>query len=120
MTTHDLRNANRYQVVAQVVFWWCGLDRLVHAGQGFTRNISSSGAQIASAICPPNGVRVHVEIRLPQVRTRAHGLLLHGEGIVARVSNQGSGSEFAVYVHFYPERVSFSEGLSLPVIASPR
>ena len=119
MATKELRNANRYRVAALASFWWSGSDELVHSGQGTTRNISSSGALIEAGVCPPNGIKIHVELRLPRIKGSDHTMLLHGEGVVVRVQDKhtshahGQAVRFAVSVQFYPEKGDLSQAVPL-------
>jgi len=125
MASLELRNANRYHVAALVFFWWLGSDEFVHTGQGTTRDISSSGVLITAGVCPPSGVKIHLEVRLPQIKGSDRGMVLKGEGLVVRLDDGKTAgcprrrAGFAVSVQFYPEKVSISEELPHLAMAPP-
>jgi hypothetical protein len=117
MTQLHLRHSNRYPLAVPVSFWWSDTDKSIQAGEGVTQDISSGGVLVAAPSCPPDGARIHLEIRLPRLQGSGYGMALHGEGLVVRVEPGKSAipgepaAWFAVAVQFYPERADAAEEL---------
>ena len=117
MTQLHLRHANRYPLAVPVYFWWSDTDKSIQAGEGVTQDISSGGVLVAAPSCPPDGARIHLEIRLPRLQGSGYGMELHGEGLVVRADRGKQAvrgehaNSFAVAVHFYPERADMAEEL---------
>jgi hypothetical protein len=59
-------------------------------GQGITRDISVKGAFILTSDCPPPGIPLRVEVRLPQFEN-GHSLKMVCQGRVIRVEHPLKG-----------------------------
>ena len=115
-TNHpELRQAKRYRIVVPVSFWWIGKDEAAYTGLGNTTNISTNGAFIASASCPPVGAAIALEIHLPCLPGARREMELYGEGIATRYVDSETTSVndngFAVRANFYPQRSHTPEEL---------
>ncbi|HTV09632.1 MAG TPA: hypothetical protein VMD97_11360 [Candidatus Aquilonibacter sp.] len=114
-TNIDARQQTRYPVAAPVSFWWPHAGGSLRTGEGFTRNISTRGVHISTAVCPPAGVCIQMTIFLPPPDGGIHGVTLQGEGVVLRVERASTGSKdldiigFVAAVQFHPEQRTTSK-----------
>ncbi len=115
MTAFYLDRAKRFEVAVPVTFWWESPKGPTKSGKGVTKNISNSGVLVTASECPPSGVRIQLNVRMPRLGGKGYGMELHGEGTVVRVEGDataGSGARpkgFAASVHFYPEHIDSPE-----------
>lgn len=115
MKAFYLDRAKRFELAVPVTFWWESAKGPAKSGKGVTKNISNSGVLVTASKCPPPGVRIQLNVRMPRPEGKGYGMELHGEGTVVRVEGDataGSGARpkgFAASVHFYPERIDPSE-----------
>jgi hypothetical protein len=80
-----------------ILFNWQNEERK-QAG-GFTRDVSSAGVYVLcdTGDTPPPGVRVEIQIMLPPIDVKAHGLKLKSAGFVVRVNENESTYEETGY-----------------------
>lgn len=103
----ELRAAIRYRLTATALFSWPGLGANRLEGEGVTRDVSTAGAFVLTAGCPPIGSIVKMRILLPSFRFADQSLKLVAEGRVVRVERPAQGGEsngFAIV----------SEGFEIP------
>jgi hypothetical protein len=69
-------------------------------GEGFTRDLSASGAYIYASSCPPTGSSVLLDVLVPQTHRRASIPAFRTAGVVVRVEHHGASGPtgFAVAV----------------------
>lgn len=107
--TIELRKASRYRLNAPICFFWAPPNGPVRSGQGFTRDINTSGVYVLANLSPPVGSLVQVDIPLPKLANDGLGMHLMGEGVVVRIEPRNANDEslvqggFAASVQFYPE-----------------
>ena len=80
----DLRKNKRYRLRACVTFSAEQPDGIVIRNEGYTRDISSSGAFVFTSVLLPPGVTVKLEITLPSLRGERSGACLRTVGHVVR------------------------------------
>jgi len=85
----DLRKTKRYRLRAFVAFSAAQPNGIVIRDEGYTRDISSSGAFVLTAIPLPPGVTVKLEITLPSLRGEHSGACLRTVGHVVRSEETG-------------------------------
>jgi hypothetical protein len=106
----ELRRSNRYQVSAQVFFFWAHNGSPEEYGQGITRDINPSGVYVRTQALPQVGDRILVDIMLPKLIDPGSGMHLTGDGLVVRVdppderSSNPSEGGFAASIRFFPEK----------------
>jgi len=69
-------------------------------GEGYTRDLSASGAYVYASSCPPTGSSVLLDVLVPQTHRSASIPAFRTAGIVVRVEHQGASGPtgFAVAV----------------------
>ena len=87
----DLRRATRYRVHAPVIFQWIDEEGVQRQAGGFTRDISTGGIFVLSAMSPPIGTGISLEVILPSLAAASRGCQLKADGRVVRVESEGFG-----------------------------
>jgi PilZ domain len=80
----------RYALSAPAIFWWETEGGVHHRGVGVTRDISSNGAFVYAANCPPAPVPIQIEICLPS-REAPRGVQIQMQGKVLRIEGLDGG-----------------------------
>jgi hypothetical protein len=88
----------RYPLQLPVIFNWQEGEK--HTGGGFTCDVSLDGALIQSAVCPPIGCEISIEILLPAPNEVRQQLRVQCQGTVTRVSRYFGGYSFGVKGYF--------------------
>ena len=96
MTDHKQqdRSAVRYKLQLPVIFHWN--DGVDHTAGGFTCDVALDGALIQSAICPPVGCEVLIEVLIPSPNQSREQLRIQCSGRVTRAVTQNEGGSFGV------------------------
>lgn len=91
------RTATRFSVHAPVLFSWIDTGRQKH-GAGFTRDVSTAGAYIASdrLYALEIGMQVRFEVVLPPLDAYSEPVQLCAKGSVARLSSHNEKPGFAL------------------------
>jgi len=94
----NLRSAVRYALRAEVVFSWTAPDGTTQGGRGWTRDISPGGAFVFSALFPPQGCAVRLNIQLPMLPGEVQVPCVEVRGRVLRLDKAGAEAKrgFAV------------------------
>jgi hypothetical protein len=94
----NIRSAVRYALRAEVIFSWTGPDGTTQGGRGWTRDISPGGAYVFSALFPPQGCSVRLNIQLPMLPGEVQVPCVEVRGRVLRLDKAGAETEpgFAV------------------------
>jgi hypothetical protein len=87
--TMDLRQKKRYQLKAAATFSWKDRDGSTMQGQGYTRDISSSGVFVLTEQRLEAGTAVKMEVVLPSLRSEQSGASLRTQGQVVRSEEIG-------------------------------
>jgi hypothetical protein len=88
------RSAVRYQLQLPVIFHWN--DGVEHTEGGFTCDVALDGALIRSAVSPPVGAKVQVEVLLMTAGQSSIGVRVQCSGTVTRVSDLNGMPAFGV------------------------
>jgi hypothetical protein len=88
------RSAVRYPLQLPVIFNW--QEGETHTGGGFTSDVSLDGALIQSAVCPPMGSELSIEILVPCPDEFREQLRILCSGKVTRVARYFGGYSFGV------------------------
>jgi len=80
----ELRSVTRCRLKFPIHFTWQD-GRKLRRGRGFTRDISSAGVFVISAIHPPAGATLQFEVLLPLSAGAAPKIQMQGHGRVLRV-----------------------------------
>jgi hypothetical protein len=83
------QRATRYQVRAPVLYSWIDEGGMKRQAGGFTRNVSSGGVFVVSAMSPPIGTGISLEVMLPPLEDASPGWQLRASGKVVRVESDG-------------------------------
>lgn len=101
-------SAVRYSCQLPVIFNW--QEEGLRSGAGFTRNVSRDGAFIQSAVSPPVGSDVVVEILIPSPQEAGKQLRVQCTGKVNQVVRQRRGYSFGVSGSF-DDQITYDHGL---------
>ena len=85
----ELRQHNRYRLVAPVVFEWESNGGSVHRGEGRTRDISPAGIFVIATHSLSVGNAVRLEVELPGLREEKSGPRLKTQAHVIRAERTG-------------------------------
>jgi hypothetical protein len=96
----ERRELARFVVRCPTIFEWTDDHGVVHAGAGFTRDISGGGVFVQSASCPPLGARFRIEVMLPAGQPAERGLKLSSSAFVLRIETAGEARGFAALSKF--------------------
>jgi hypothetical protein len=99
----DRRQAKRYQVTAPATYRWISSNSQPHESHGLTRDIGISGVYVLSAIHPPCGWPIELEIRLSNLDNTGPGMRLRGTGTVLRIEQTDENKGFAAAMEFCDE-----------------
>ena len=88
------RSAVRFQLHLPVVFYWD--DGQQRTAAGFTSNVALDGALIQSAICPPVGCDVRIEVLIPSPDQSGEQFRIECSGKVTRANCSGTSNYFGV------------------------
>jgi hypothetical protein len=102
------KSAVRYRCQLPVIFNW--QEEGQHTGAGFTCDVSLEGALIQSAVSPPVGCDVSVEILVPSPNADGKQLKVLCSGKVNRVVRQSRGYSFGVR-GFFDDHITHHHGL---------
>jgi hypothetical protein len=89
------RPAVRYKLQLPVIFHWND-EGVEHAEGGFTREVALDGALIQSAVSPPAGAKVQVEVLLMTAGQSSLGVCAHCSGFVTQVTEMNGVMTFGV------------------------
>jgi hypothetical protein len=103
------RSAVRYQLHLPVVFYWD--DGKQHTAAGFTHNVALDGALIQSAICPPVGCEVRIEVLIPSPDQSGEHLRIQCLGKVTRAHCPGNDNYFGVRGVFDDDQITGQIGV---------
>jgi hypothetical protein len=109
----DLRQNKRYRLKVSVTFSWEQPDGSKARGEGYTRDISSSGVFVLTSDRLPSGTAVRLEVALPSLREKTSGTSLQTQGHVVRSEEIGFAA--AADVGF---RMRFPQGASTERVLS--
>lgn len=68
-----------------MIFSWQDADEVRREAVGLTRDISATGAFVATASPPPVGVSVRIKAFLPPVRGATRDVRIYGQGLVVGI-----------------------------------
>lgn len=92
----ELRNRVRYRLSADAVFAWEGAQQAKFLGEGFTRDISLTGAFIFTLTCPPVGATVQLDVFLHTATGSARKTVrIKTEATVIRIEHSAATEGFA-------------------------
>jgi hypothetical protein len=80
----ESRRETRYPLSATVVFFWKDEDGIAQRAEGITRDMSTRGVFIYSAILPASGAPIELDVRLAPGSRTAETLHIHIRGKVVR------------------------------------
>jgi hypothetical protein len=87
----EARKAIRFPLEASVTFYWKSENGSDQQGQGRSRDISEHGVFVFADDCPPPGVKIGLNILLPELSDIARALRVRIEGHVLRVDQTRPG-----------------------------
>jgi hypothetical protein len=97
----DRRQAKRYHVSAPATCRWISSNSQPHESRGLTRDVGICGVYVLSAIHPPSGSQIDLEIRLNNLDNTGPGMRLRGTGTVLRSEQTDENSAgFAAAMQF--------------------
>jgi hypothetical protein len=97
----ERRKNKRFQLRLAVVFSWRGPKGIIQSGDGWTRNLGSSGMYATTHIAPPLGSLMEMNVFLPELGYAIRTAEIHAVGQVVRV-DRGIGNNvcgFAAVIH---------------------
>jgi PilZ domain-containing protein len=97
-TVHSRKGA-RFSIRVPVIFRWKDEQGAARQEAGFTRDISTAGIFVYSAIAPPTDAVVELEVLLP-ISEHGQGTRLRAPGRMLRVEGAGGRAGFAVSSRF--------------------
>ena len=98
----ERRGATRYPLRLVVTFSWKDEVGVVHGSEGQSRDVNGRGIYVQSALTPPVGSAVDMNVLLPQLAPPKRPAERHAEGRVVRIDRAGSefsGAGFAAMNH---------------------
>lgn len=98
------RTAVRYQLQLPVIFHWN--DGGEHTAGGFTCDVALDGALIQSAVCPPIGCDVRIEVLIPSPDISREQLRIQCSGKVTRAVSHSGGNSFGVRGFFDDDHIT--------------
>jgi len=98
------RTAVRYKLQLPVIFYWN--DGVEHTAGGFTCDVALNGALIQSAVCPPIGCDVRIEVLIPSPDLRKEQLRIQCSGKVTRALSYSGGGSFGVRGYFDDDHIT--------------
>jgi hypothetical protein len=98
------RSAVRYKLQLPVIFHW--MDGVEHTAGGFTSDVALDGALIQSAVCPPVGCDVRIEVLIPSPDLSRYQLRIQCSGKVTRNVSQCGGRSFGVRGFFDDDNIT--------------
>jgi hypothetical protein len=101
---HQRRSAVRYKLQLPVIFHW--IDGVEHAAGGFTCDVALDGALIQSAVCPPIGCDVRIEVLIPSPDHSRDQLRIQCSGKVTRSVSQSGSNSFGVRGFFDDDQIT--------------
>jgi hypothetical protein len=104
VSTSERRSAVRYKLQLPVIFYWN--DGIDHTDGGCTCDVALDGALIRSAVCPPIGSEVRIEVLLPSLDCGSEELRIQCVGKVTRVTRKGSFATFGVEGDFDDDHIT--------------
>lgn len=101
------RSAVRFRCQLPVIFSWQAEGQ--HSGAGFTCEVALDGAFIQSAVSPPVGCDISVEILVPSPNEIGKQLRVQCTGRVNHVVRQSGGYSFGV-TGFFNDHITHQRG----------
>jgi hypothetical protein len=98
------RSAVRYKLQLPVIFSWN--DGKERTEAGFTCDVALDGALIQSAVCPPIGTDVRIEILIPSQGPGGDQVRIQCSGMVTRAGNESGVSTFGVHGFFDDDNIT--------------
>jgi hypothetical protein len=101
--TVERRQHTRYSIRVPVNFKWQD-EGIIHVGSGLTRDISTSGMFVYSAVIPPEKADIELDISFPSAGNADTNLRMSSTALVLRVdcaANPGELNGFAVLNRSY-------------------
>lgn len=87
------RKTIRFPLQAPVVFWWRDENGNHQQGEGYSRDISESGAFVHGVSCPPLGASVGIKISLEAAAGATEMVPIEFHGHVLRVEEASAANE---------------------------
>jgi hypothetical protein len=98
------RSAVRYALQLPVIFYW-NEGQGDRTAAGFTCDVSLDGALIQSAVCPPVGCDVRIEVLIPSPDSSGEQLRIQCIGKVTRANGRNGTGSFGVRGFFDDDHI---------------
>jgi|ERR1017187_6949318 hypothetical protein len=99
------RSAVRYKLNLPVIFSWNDGGE-EHTAGGFTYDVALDGALIQSAVCPPIGCDIRIEVLIPSPDLGREQLRIQCLGKVTRALGHDGGVSFGVRGFFDDDHIT--------------